>query len=82
MFEGYSRNKYNATGIVQWMLNNGWPQMVWHLYDWYLAAGGAYYGVKKATEPIHIMYSPSDGSVWVINSLYDDTEKVPNTCPF
>eukprot|EP00041_Stephanoeca_diplocostata_P031726 m.994917 g.994917 ORF g.994917 m.994917 type:complete len:1025 (+) comp24014_c1_seq5:15-3089(+) len=76
MFEGYSRNKYNATGIVQWMLNNGWPQMVWHLYDWYLAAGGAFYGVKKATEPIHIMYSPPDGSIWVINSQYEDTASI------
>ena len=24
MFEAYSRNKYNSTGLVQWMLNSAW----------------------------------------------------------
>ena len=39
MFEAYSRNKYNSTGVIQWMLNNAWPSMIWHLYDYYLDAG-------------------------------------------
>ena len=25
MFEAYSRNKYESTGVIQWMLNNAWP---------------------------------------------------------
>jgi exo-1,4-beta-D-glucosaminidase len=33
MYEAYSRNKYTSTGVVQWMLNNAWPSMIWHLYD-------------------------------------------------
>ncbi len=33
MFEAYGRNKYAATGVVQWMLNNAWPSIIWHLYD-------------------------------------------------
>ncbi len=111
MFEGYSRNKYTSTGLIQWMLNNAWPQMIWHLYDFYLNQGGAYFGTKKACEPLRIprkmccgrlllinltffqaknevfglkkvrlisnnvdffdiMYSYPDGTVWVINSLY------------
>ena len=36
MFEAYGRNKYQATGVIQWMLNNGWPSVMWHLYDFYL----------------------------------------------
>ena len=36
MFEAYSRNKYTSTGVIQWMLNNAWPSMIWHLYDYYL----------------------------------------------
>ncbi|MET0551395.1 MAG: sugar-binding domain-containing protein, partial [Vicinamibacteria bacterium] len=36
MFEGYARNKYRSTGVIQWMLNNAWPSMIWHLYDWFL----------------------------------------------
>jgi len=45
MFEAYSALKYsNATGVVQWMLNNALPQHIWHLYDAYLNTGGAYFG--------------------------------------
>ena len=29
MFEAYSRNKYNATGLIQWMLNSAWPSNMW-----------------------------------------------------
>ncbi len=57
IFEAYSRNKYVSTGVVQWMLNNAWPSMIWHLFDYYLDAGGGYFGVKKACEPLHIQYS-------------------------
>lgn len=35
MTEAYGRNKYTSTGVIQWMLNNAWPSMIWHLYDWY-----------------------------------------------
>ena len=37
MFEAYGREKYTATGVIQWMLNDAWPSMIWHLYDYYLA---------------------------------------------
>jgi exo-1,4-beta-D-glucosaminidase len=70
MFEAYGRNKYTSTGVVQWMLNNAWPSMIWHLYDYYLEAGGGYYGTKKACEPLHIQYSYNDHSVAVVNSRY------------
>ena len=39
MFEAYGKNKYVSTGVIQWMLNNAWPSMIWHLYDYYLDAG-------------------------------------------
>lgn len=70
MFEAYSRNKYTSTGVIQWMLNNAWPSNIWHLYDYYLDAGGGYYGTKKACEPLHVQYSYDDHSVVVVNSTY------------
>jgi exo-1,4-beta-D-glucosaminidase len=70
MFEAFARNKYNSTGVVQWMLNNAWPAVIWHLYDYYLVPGGGYFGVKKANESIHVQYSYDDRSVVVVNSLY------------
>jgi exo-1,4-beta-D-glucosaminidase len=72
MFEAYSRNKYTSTGLIQWMLNNGWPSLIWHLYDYYLCPGGGYFGAKKAMEALHPIYSCNDRSVWVVSSRYSD----------
>jgi exo-1,4-beta-D-glucosaminidase len=70
MFEAFGRNKYTSTGVIQWMLNNAWPSMIWHLYDWYLRPGGSYFGAKKGCEPLHIQYSYDDASIVVVNALY------------
>lgn len=74
MFEAYSQNKYNATGVVQWMLNNAWPSLIWHLYDYNLDTGGGYFGTKKACEPIHIQYAYDNASIDVVNSTYTNVE--------
>jgi exo-1,4-beta-D-glucosaminidase len=74
MFEAYSRNKYTSTGIVQWMLNNAWPSMIWHLYDYYLRPGGTYFGAKKAMETLHPIYGYDDHSVWLVSSQYEDAK--------
>jgi exo-1,4-beta-D-glucosaminidase len=71
MFEAYGRNKYTATGVIQWMLNNAWPSLIWHLYDYYLVPAGGYFGTKKALEPLHVQYSYDDNSVAVVNSTYE-----------
>jgi len=72
MFEAYGRNKYDSTGVIQWMMNNAWPSMIWHLYDYYLRPGGGYFGTKKACEPLHIQYSYDDRSIVVVNGFYQD----------
>jgi exo-1,4-beta-D-glucosaminidase len=76
MFEAYGRNKYTSTGVIQWMLNNAWPSMIWHLYDYYLDADGGYFGTKKACEPLHIQYSYDDHSIFVVNSTYEPAAKL------
>lgn len=70
MFEAHSANKYTATGVIQWMLNNAWPSMIWHLYDYYLDAAGGYYGARKACEPLHVQYSYGSHNIVVVNSEY------------
>jgi len=69
MFEAYTANKYQATGVIQWMLNNAWPSLIWHLYDYYLRPAGGYFGTKKACEDLHIQYSYGDRSLIVVNNL-------------
>jgi exo-1,4-beta-D-glucosaminidase len=67
MFEAFGRNKYEATGVIQWMLNNGWPANHWHLYDYYLQPAGGYFGTKKSGEPLHIQYGYDDQGIAVVN---------------
>jgi exo-1,4-beta-D-glucosaminidase len=74
MFEAYGKNKYFATGVIQWMLNNAWPSMIWHLYDYYLDADAGYFATKKACEPVHIQYSYDDRSIVIVNSTYAPVE--------
>jgi len=71
MFEAYGRNKYVSTGVIQWMLNNSWPSLIWHLYDYYLVPGGGYFGTKKAMEPLHVQYDYADHAVAVVNDTYE-----------
>lgn len=74
MFEAYGRNKYKSTGVIKWMLNNAWPSLAWHLYDYYLEAGGGYYGTKKSLEPLHVQYSFDDRSIVVVNSTLGESK--------
>ncbi|MFF4392716.1 sugar-binding domain-containing protein [Streptomyces sp. NPDC001552] len=70
-FEAYARNATDptapSTGLVYWMFNSGWTSLHWQLVDRYLDRGGAYYGAKKANEPLHVQYSYDDRTVAVIN---------------
>lgn len=67
MFEAYGGNKYKSTGIIQWMLNNAWPGLIWHLYDYELRPAGGYFGTKKALELVHVQFSYADRTVMVVN---------------
>jgi len=68
-FESWASNAYTkATGSIFWMLNNAWPSVHWNLYDYYMKPGGGYFGTKKATEPVHILYDYVTNNVKVYNS--------------
>ncbi len=76
MFEAYAQNKFLSTGVIQWMLNSAWPSLIWQLYDYYLMPGGAYFGAKKACEPVHIQYDYARHRVFVVNSTYKSYSKL------
>ncbi len=73
-FEAYGRNFTDssnpADGVIYWMLNSGWTSLHWQLFDYYLDQNGAYYGAKKAGEPLHVQYSYDSHSVVVVNSRH------------
>ena len=64
MFE--SRSEYRR-GLLLWMSHPAWPSMVWQTYDYYFEPTAAYFGCKKACEPLHIQMNPVHGTVEVVN---------------
>jgi exo-1,4-beta-D-glucosaminidase len=73
-YEAYGRNATDSskpsTGVIYWMFNSGWTSLHWQLLDRYLDQGGAYFGAKKANEPLHIQYSYDNRSVVVVNNRH------------
>ncbi len=69
LYEGWLHHMWNdASGVMTWMSQSAYPSFVWQTYDYYYDLNGAYWGVKKACEPLHIQWSYADNSVKVINS--------------
>ena len=69
-FEAFNAHKdaaKPATGVIYWMLNNAWPSLHWHLYDYFLNPAGAYFGAKIANEPVHIQYSYDTRAILLVN---------------
>jgi Exo-beta-D-glucosaminidase Ig-fold domain/Glycosyl hydrolases family 2/F5/8 type C domain/Glycosyl hydrolases family 2, sugar binding domain len=64
MFEAQSKNRM---GLLLWMSHPTWPDFVWQTYDYYLDPTAAYFGSKKASEPLHIQWNPLTDSVEVVN---------------
>jgi exo-1,4-beta-D-glucosaminidase len=74
-FEAFNANMDAAnpsTGVIYWMLNNAWPSLHWHLYDYYLNPAGAYFGAKKGNEPLHIQYSYDTHAIVLVNHTLTD----------
>lgn len=69
IFEGWNHAMWNnATGVLIWMSQSAYPSFVWQTYDYYFDATGAYWGAKKACEPLHIQWNYETNDVKVINT--------------
>jgi hypothetical protein len=66
MFESFSGIRSN--GVLMWMSHPAWPSTVWQTYDYYLEQTAGYYGCKKASEPLHILWNHSSNAVKVANN--------------
>jgi len=64
MFEAQSRNRM---GVLLWMSHSAWPSMVWDTYDYYFEPTAAYFGCRKANEPLHIQWNALTDSIEVVN---------------
>jgi hypothetical protein len=69
MFEGLQAHLWTRnSGRLLWMSHPAWPSNHWQIYSHDYDTHAAYYGVKKAAEPVHVQMNLPDYSVTVVNS--------------
>ena len=73
MIEAQSKNRM---GLLLWMTHPAWPCFVWQTYDYYLEPTAAYFGLKKASEPLHIQWNAATDSVEVVNYSGGDNKEL------
>lgn len=77
LIEGMNAQMWNwYTGVVIWKTQNPWSSLRGQLYDHSLAQNAAFYGVKKAAEPLHAQINLGDRSVRVINTTVQHKENL------
>jgi hypothetical protein len=76
MFESTSKSR---AGLLLWMSPPCWPSMVWQTYDYYFDPTAAYFGCKKACEPLHIQYNSLTDSIEIVNHSAGNRQAVTAT---
>ncbi len=56
-----------ATGTIYWMLNKGWPSLLWDLYNEDDDEAGSFFGAQEANGAVHALYTYDDHTVTVDN---------------
>lgn len=73
-FEAYASNwsaERPATGLIYWLLNSAWPNLHWHLFDYYLHPAGSYFGAKIGGRMEHAAYDYAHKRISLINRSID-----------
>jgi hypothetical protein len=69
MFEGFHAALWTRnSGRLLWMTHPAWPSNSWQIYSSDYDTHAAYFGVKKACEPIHAQLNLPDFGLAVINT--------------
>jgi Exo-beta-D-glucosaminidase Ig-fold domain/Glycosyl hydrolases family 2/Glycosyl hydrolases family 2, sugar binding domain len=65
-----------GSGCLIWMTQAAWPSMICQAYDYYFEPTAAYFGFKKACEPVHILWDCHSNQIMVANDSLDDLRGV------
>jgi hypothetical protein len=80
VFEGLQAHMWTRnSGRLLWMTHPAWPSNHWQIYSHDYDTHASYYGVKKATEPVHVQMNLPDYSVTVINSTREQLPRLKLT---
>ncbi len=73
LFEGFHAHLWTRnSGRLLWMTHPSWPSNAWQIYSSDYDTHAAYYGVKKACEPIHAQMNLPDHRLAVVNTTRTD----------
>ena len=69
VFEGFNAHLWNPnSGRMLWMTQPAWPSTEWQIFSHDYDTHAAYYGVKLASEPIHIQLNLPNYEIAIINN--------------
>lgn len=69
IFEGMQAGLWDKdSGRMLWMTHPAWPSNNWQTYSWDYDTNASYYGVKNATQPVHIQLNLNNNKVVVVNT--------------
>lgn len=69
LMEGFSAHMWDwYTGSIIWKTQNPWTALRGQMYDYYLDVNACLYGLRKGSEPLHIMMNPADSMVMLVNN--------------
>ena len=72
LMEGFSSHMWDwYTGTIIWKTQNPWTALRGQMYDCYLDVNACLYGLRKGSEPLHIMMNPVDSMVMLTNNGFD-----------
>ncbi|MBV9926167.1 MAG: beta galactosidase jelly roll domain-containing protein [Acidobacteria bacterium] len=80
MYEGFLGHLWTAnSGRLLWMTHPSWPSNAWQIYSWDYDTHAAYYGAKKATEPLHVQLNLPHNELVVVNTTLRDENNLTAT---
>ena len=69
IFEGFNAHLWNPnSGRMLWMTQPAWPSTMWQILSSDYDTQASYYGVKKASEPVHVQMNLPDLTTAVVNT--------------
>ena len=82
-YEGYramfeADSKYRQ-GLLIWMSHACWPSYTWQCYDYYFEPTAAFFGARKACEPLHIQWNALTRMVEVVNRSAGNRQRLTAT---
>ncbi|KQU62539.1 glycosyl hydrolase [Sphingomonas sp. Leaf339] len=77
IFEGMNAGLWTEhSGRMLWMTQPAWPSSAWQIFSSDYDTQASFYGVKKASEPVHVQMNLPDGKVVLVNNRLTDLRGV------